>query len=77
MGVLKPLSDKEMSLFTEAVWMVALFWLNYLEVGGETVNDATLGRGIDLLRQIIAPHLTKQALAELGAGQGQLRTVED
>lgn len=62
-GVIKPLPEKEMALFTEAVWMVALFWLNYLEVGGEEINDGTLGRGIDLLRRIIAPYLTDNALS--------------
>lgn len=66
-GVLKPMTDREMSLFTETIWMVALFWLNYLEVGGEEVNEATLGRGIDLLRQLIAPYLTERARTELAA----------
>lgn len=71
LGVLKPMTDREMSLFTETIWMVALFWLNYLEVGGEEVNEATLGRGIDLLRQLIAPYLTERARAELTA-KGEL-----
>lgn len=64
-GTLKPMSEKEMSLFTEEIWLVTLFWLNYLEVGGEEINDATLRRGIDLLRNLIRPQLTKKALAEL------------
>lgn len=65
MGVLKPMPEKEMELFTEEIWLVALFWLNYLEVGGEEVNDETLRRGIDLLRNMIKPHLTEKALVEL------------
>ncbi len=73
-GVLKPMTDREMSLFTETIWMVALFWLNYLEVGGEEVNEATLGRGIDLLRQLIAPYLTERARAELTA-KGELHEL--
>ncbi len=64
-GTLKPMTKKEMALFTEAIWLVALFWLNYLEVGGEEINDDTLRRGIDLLRTMIRPHLTQEALAEL------------
>ena len=64
-GTLKPMSEKEMSLFSEEIWLVTLFWLNYLEVGGEEINDATLRRGIDLLRNLIRPQLTKKALAEL------------
>jgi hypothetical protein len=62
---LKPLGDKEMSLFTEEIWMVTLFWLNYLEVGGEEVNDETLARGIDLLRNMLRPRLTAEAQALL------------
>lgn len=64
-GTLKPMPEKEMTLFTEEIWLVTLFWLNYLEVGGEEVNDKTLRRGIDLLRNVIRPHLTTKALAEL------------
>lgn len=61
-GTLKPLSAADMTLFTEEIWLVALFWLNYLEVGGEEVNDATLARGIDLLRSMLKPRLTEEAL---------------
>ncbi len=64
-GVLKAMSDRRMMLFTEELWLVALFWLNYLEVGGEEVNAETLQRGIDLLRNMIRPHLTDRALNEL------------
>lgn len=69
-GTLKPMSEKEMALFTEEIWLVTLFWLNYLEVGGEEINDGTLRRGIDLLRNIIRPQLTKKALAELAKREG-------
>jgi AcrR family transcriptional regulator len=69
-GTLKPMSEKEMTLFTEEIWLVTLFWLNYLEVGGEEVNDETLKRGIDLLRNMIRPQLTKKALAELAKREG-------
>ncbi|MFA7347697.1 MAG: TetR/AcrR family transcriptional regulator [Desulfurivibrionaceae bacterium] len=69
-GTLKPMPEKEIALFTEEIWLVTLFWLNYLEVGGEEVNDETLRRGIDLLRNMIRPHLTKKALAELAQREG-------
>jgi len=64
-GTLKPLSDRDMSLFTEEIWLVALFWLNYLEVGGEEINEETLTRGIDLLRNMLRPRLTAEALISL------------
>ncbi|MCK9365381.1 MAG: TetR/AcrR family transcriptional regulator [Syntrophales bacterium] len=70
-GTLKPMSEKEMALFTEEIWLVTLFWLNYLEVGGEEVNEETLRRGIDLLRNLIRPQLTTKAAAELAKREGR------
>lgn len=64
-GTLKPLSEKDMALFTEEIWLVALFWLNYLEVGGEEINEETLTRGVDLLRNMLRPRLTAEALVAL------------
>lgn len=61
-GTLQALSEKEMALFAEEIWLVALFWLNYLEVGGEKIDDKTLTRGIDLLRNMLKPRLTATAL---------------
>ena len=69
-GTLKPMPEKEMALFTEEIWLVTLFWLNYLEVGGEEIHDETLRRGIDLLRNLIRPQLTEKALAELAKREG-------
>ncbi|RNC72695.1 MAG: TetR/AcrR family transcriptional regulator [Desulfuromonadales bacterium] len=57
LGVLRPLDEKERALLTEEIWLVTLFWLNYLEVGGEEVSEETLRRGIDLLRNMLGSHL--------------------
>lgn len=57
-GRMKRLTDAESELFVDAVWTLALFWVNYLEVGGEEVNDATLARGNDVLMMLMAPYLT-------------------
>ncbi len=57
LGVLRPLDEKERALLTEEIWLVTLFWLNYLEVGGEDVNEETLQRGIDLLRNMLGSYL--------------------
>ncbi len=67
--ILRPLGETERKLLAEEIWLVTLFWLNYLEVGGEEVNDATLRRGIDMLRGIIARHLTESARTLLEARQ--------
>jgi AcrR family transcriptional regulator len=67
-GFLRPLAAAERALLAEEIWLIALFWLNYLEVGGEEVNDSTLGRGIDMLRAIIGCHLTDAAREQWQAG---------
>ena len=57
-GRMKRLTEAESELFVDAVWTLALFWVNYLEVGGEEVTDATLARGNDVLMMLMAPYLT-------------------
>ena len=56
-GLLRRLDDRSLELLTEEVWLVTLFWLNYLEVGGEEVNEQTLNRGSAMLRNILAGYL--------------------
>lgn len=62
-----PMNDTERSLLAEEIWLVALYWLTYLEVGGEEVNEATLRRGVDLLRNALRPRLTPPVPAKPGA----------
>jgi AcrR family transcriptional regulator len=59
-GRVKPLAEPEIELFVDAVWLMALFWVNYLEVSGEEVNDATLSRGNEVLRMMMAPYLKER-----------------
>jgi len=66
-GFLKPMPEPARKLLAEQVWMMTLFWLNYLEVGGEEVNDATLRRGIDHLNLILGVYLTEEAKNALEA----------
>ena len=56
-GYIRPLDTRARDLFAEQIWIVILFWLNYLELGGEEVNADTLKRGVDLLRNIISGYL--------------------
>ncbi len=65
-GLIKPQTERERALFTEEIWLVTLFWLNYLEVGGEEVDAATLQRGVDLMRNMLRPHMTAEALSLTG-----------
>jgi len=65
-GFLQPMAEPERKLLAEQVWLMTLFWLNYLEVGGEEVTDSTLQRGSKHLHLMLGPYLTdaaKQSLA--------------
>jgi AcrR family transcriptional regulator len=57
-GSIKPMNATTKEHFIDAIWLVALFWLNYLEVGGEGVNESTLRRGNDVLRTVLSQYLT-------------------
>lgn len=65
-GRVKPLSETEIELFVDAIWTLALFWVNYLEVGGEEVNDTTLARGNEVLLMIMRPYLSGKEVAIAG-----------
>jgi AcrR family transcriptional regulator len=68
-GFIVPMAAAELALFVEQLWLIILFWLNYLEVGGEEVDDAALQRGNAVLLGAIHPHLTetaRQTLAQRG-----------
>ncbi|UFS72063.1 TetR/AcrR family transcriptional regulator [Geomonas sp. RF6] len=56
-GQVKSLTEPEIDIFVDAVWTLALFWVNYLEIGGEEVTDATLARGNEVLMMIMKPYL--------------------
>lgn len=58
-GFLRPLDDRTLGLLTEEVWLVTLFWLNYLDIGGEEVDEQTLKRGSEMLRNIMANYLAR------------------
>jgi AcrR family transcriptional regulator len=59
-GVLQPMAEDELGLFVEEIWLLTLFWLNYLEVGGEEINDETLRRGNEIVRQAVRHRLTEK-----------------
>lgn len=61
-GMLRSMPDDELNLFTEEIWLLTLFWLNYLEVGGEEITEETLRRGNELVRQTVRCRMTKQGL---------------
>jgi AcrR family transcriptional regulator len=61
-GSIKPMNATTQQHLVDAIWLVALFWLNYLEVGGEDVNESSLKRGNDVLRTVLCPYLADDSL---------------
>lgn len=49
-GIFRPMDENEINLFAEEVVILILFWLNYLEIGGEEVTEESLQRGNEVLR---------------------------
>ncbi len=56
-GLLKKMDDPEIDLLAHELWLVILFWLNYLEISGMKVTKKTIARGSDLLRDILKSKL--------------------
>jgi AcrR family transcriptional regulator len=66
-GFFRDISLPQRDLLTEQIWVMALFWLNYLEIGGEEVTEESLLRGTEILRNMLLPYLSEAALGALGA----------
>lgn len=59
-GSIKTMNEVDIACFADAIWLLALFWLNYLEVGGEEINETSLKRGNDVLRMMMRPYLNEE-----------------
>jgi len=60
-GFLKRMDDGEMDLLAHELWLVILFWLNYLEISGMKVTKKNIAMGSDLLREILKSKMTAKA----------------
>lgn len=63
-GLLKKMDDGEMDLLSHELWLVILFWLNYLEISGMKVTIKNIEMGSNLLREILKSKMTAVALNE-------------
>ena len=66
-GCIREIPPLQRDLLAEQFWMIALFWLNYLEAGGEEVTEESLQRGNLILRNILIPYLSESAMAGINA----------
>lgn len=71
LGFIRDMPSFRRILLAELVWMTALFWLNYLEVGGEEVTDESLKRGNEILLNILLPYLSDEAIRLQGGHEAQ------
>lgn len=52
-GLLIKMDGEGIDLLARELWLVILFWLNYLEISGMKVTKKTIARGSDILRDIL------------------------
>lgn len=58
-GLLVKMDDETINLLAHELWLVILFWLNYLEISGMKVTKKTIARGSDILRDILQSKMSK------------------
>ncbi len=67
-GVLRGLEDPTaITGLTRMFWLIAEFWLPFVEMGEEKVGPERLQEGVDLMMQVLRPYMAEEALAELGS----------
>ncbi len=66
MGIIHPMSQADRRLLAEEIWLLTLFWPNYLELAGERVSPKTLERGVHHLRNMLDRYLTAEGRGVLG-----------
>lgn len=56
-GIISTDDQSQQNNLANLLLMIPLFWLNYLDAIGETPNEQNVERGINMMRELIAPHL--------------------
>jgi len=77
-GVLRePEDPTAVPKLVKIFWLIAEFWLPFVEMGEETVGPEPLQEGVDLMVQILKPYMTEETLAELGSGRQEIHLRGD
>jgi len=59
-GMLQTLeTTAEIENLAQVIWIISEFWLNSLEISGETVNKSQMERGVKLMLQVLKPYIKK------------------
>ncbi|HSR20251.1 MAG TPA: TetR/AcrR family transcriptional regulator [Anaerolineales bacterium] len=57
-GVLRePDEPQAVEQVMEVVWLISEFWVNTLEISGRQVDEAAMGRGVELMLRVLKPYL--------------------
>jgi AcrR family transcriptional regulator len=57
-GVLRSPDDPDVvTRLAELIWMINEFWLASVEVSGQSVDEAQMAHGAELMRQVLAPFI--------------------
>lgn len=58
-GILRaPAEPDAIENLAEIIWMISEFWLTSVELGGKTVNELQMERGVQLMMQVLKPFIT-------------------
>jgi AcrR family transcriptional regulator len=55
-------------------WLIVEFWLPFVEMGEEAVGPERSQEGVGLMMQVLKPHMTEAALAELGSDRREVHS---
>jgi AcrR family transcriptional regulator len=68
-GVLREIGDPAtVPKLAKVFWLIAEFWLPFVEMGEEAMGPERLQEGVELMMQILKPYMTEETLVELGSG---------
>lgn len=61
----QPERPETLPALVKAGWILGTNWLEFLEAGGHPVEPEQMEQGVEVIFEVIRPHLTEGALAEL------------
>ena len=74
-GILRePEDQKALPELAKLFWLIVEFWLPFVEMGEEAVGPERSQEGVGLMMQVLKPHMTEAALAELGSGRREVHS---
>ena len=57
-GVFRKLDDPQaLNDLHEVIWLISEFWLTNLEIGGRSIEEAEMQRGVKLMLRVLEPYL--------------------